>query len=233
MTELFSTSRTNIIEYINNIYEEKELDKNSTCQNFRQVWKEGNRNVTREILFYNLDMILSYTGEKLLIGAGKISHDKAIEKARTEYKKYQVKTISPVEQEYSNALKEISKEIKKEDKIFCGISAGAITFCKYGVLDSRKTFKYDKYIKVRGLNFFNILFCPSFEEKYNYIENIDRIMKKAKVPMFALEKGTALIVNGNKTRIVKSLENKKVYKIIMQGYKKSIMELTNDNINGI
>lgn len=34
MTELFSTSRTNIIEYINNIYEEKELDKNSTCQNF-------------------------------------------------------------------------------------------------------------------------------------------------------------------------------------------------------
>lgn len=36
MAELFSTSRTNIIEHIKNIYEE-ELDKNSTCQNFRQV----------------------------------------------------------------------------------------------------------------------------------------------------------------------------------------------------
>lgn len=36
MAELFNTSRTNIIEHINNIYEE-ELDKNSTCQNFRQV----------------------------------------------------------------------------------------------------------------------------------------------------------------------------------------------------
>ncbi len=59
MAELFSTSRTNIIEHINNIYEEKELDKNSTCQNFRQVQKEGNRNVTREIPFYNLDMIIS------------------------------------------------------------------------------------------------------------------------------------------------------------------------------
>src|SRR5574344_1018934 len=47
----------------------------------------------------HLDMILSSTGEKLLTGAGKISHDKAIEKARLEYKKYQVKTISPVEQE--------------------------------------------------------------------------------------------------------------------------------------
>lgn len=299
MAELFSTSRTNIIEHISNIYLEEELDKESTCQNFRQVRKEGNRNVTREIPFYNLDMIislgyrikskvatnfrkwaterlkeymikgftmdderlkgngggnywkellarikdirssekvlyrqvldlyatavdydpkdeksikffkivqnklhfathghtaseviyeradsnkpfmglttfkgdipvlsdvviaknylseeelkvlnnlvsgyfdfaeiqairhnqmymadyikhldmiLSSTGEKLLTGAGKISHDEAIKKAKLEYKKYQVKTISPVEQEYLNTLKEISKEIKKEDK---------------------------------------------------------------------------------------------------------------------
>ena len=59
MAELFGTSRTNIIEHINNIYVEEELDKESTCQNFRQVRKEGNRNVTREIPFYNLDMIIS------------------------------------------------------------------------------------------------------------------------------------------------------------------------------
>lgn len=59
MAELFSTSRTNVIEHINNIYKEEELDKNSTCQNFRQVQKEGNRNVSREIPFYNLDMIIS------------------------------------------------------------------------------------------------------------------------------------------------------------------------------
>lgn len=59
MAELFSTSRTNIIEHINNIYLEEELDKKSTCQNFRQVRKEGNRNVSREIPFYNLDMIIS------------------------------------------------------------------------------------------------------------------------------------------------------------------------------
>ena len=59
MAELFSTSRTNIIEHINNIYLEEELDRTSTCQNFRQVRKEGNRNVSREIPFYNLDMIIS------------------------------------------------------------------------------------------------------------------------------------------------------------------------------
>ncbi len=62
----------------------------------------------------HLDLILSSTGEKLLTGAGTVSHEKAIEKAKTEYRKYQVKTISPVEQEYLNTLKEISKKI--EDK---------------------------------------------------------------------------------------------------------------------
>ena len=59
MAELFNTSRSNIIEHINNIYAEEELSKNLTCQNFRQVRKEGNRNVSREIPFYNLDMIIS------------------------------------------------------------------------------------------------------------------------------------------------------------------------------
>ena len=59
MAELFQTSRTNVIEHINNIYAEEELDKIPTCQNFRQVQKEGNRSVTREIPFYNLDMIIS------------------------------------------------------------------------------------------------------------------------------------------------------------------------------
>ena len=59
MSELFDTSRTNIIEHINHIYSDSELDKDSTCQDFRQVRKEGNRNVTRSIPFYNLDMIIS------------------------------------------------------------------------------------------------------------------------------------------------------------------------------
>lgn len=59
MAELFNSSRTNIIEHINNIYSDGELDKNSTCQDFRQVRKEGKRNVTRTIPFYNLDMIIS------------------------------------------------------------------------------------------------------------------------------------------------------------------------------
>lgn len=59
MAELFQSSRTNIVEHIQHIYEEGELDEASTCRKFRQVRTEGNRQVTREIPYYNLDMIIS------------------------------------------------------------------------------------------------------------------------------------------------------------------------------
>ena len=59
-----------------------------------------------------LDMILSSTGEKMLNGSGSISHKKAIQKAKAEYRKYQVKTISPVEEEYLNTIKEINNKIE-------------------------------------------------------------------------------------------------------------------------
>ena len=63
-----------------------------------------------------LDIILSSTGEKLLVGAGTVSHNKAIEKAKDEYKKYQVKTISPVEKEYLETLKAITNKIDDKTK---------------------------------------------------------------------------------------------------------------------
>ncbi len=59
MAELFQTSRTNVVEHISNIYAEGELDQRSTCREFRQVRKEGNREVARSIPYYNLDMIIS------------------------------------------------------------------------------------------------------------------------------------------------------------------------------
>ena len=59
MAELFQSSRTNVVEHIQHIYEEGELDESSTCRKFRQVRTEGNRQVTRELPYYNLDMIIS------------------------------------------------------------------------------------------------------------------------------------------------------------------------------
>lgn len=57
--ELFGKARRTIGEHIKNIYEEGELDKESTWREFRQVQKEGDREVTRKVSIYNLDVIIS------------------------------------------------------------------------------------------------------------------------------------------------------------------------------
>lgn len=59
MADLYQSSRSNVVEHIKHIYEDGELDEESTCRNFRQVRQEGSRQVSREIPFYNLDMIIS------------------------------------------------------------------------------------------------------------------------------------------------------------------------------
>ena len=61
-----------------------------------------------------LDTILTSAGEKLLTGAGTISHDEAIERAKAEYRKYQAKTISPVEKEYLKAMKQINSKLEEK-----------------------------------------------------------------------------------------------------------------------
>ena len=62
----------------------------------------------------HLDRILTMSGEKLLLGAGTISHDEAQEKAVTEYKKYQQKTLSEAEKNYLENLKTIEKKTKNK-----------------------------------------------------------------------------------------------------------------------
>lgn len=59
MADLYQSSRSNVVEHIKHIYEDGELDEESTCRNFRQVRQEGARQVAREIPYYNLDMIIS------------------------------------------------------------------------------------------------------------------------------------------------------------------------------
>ena len=59
MDELYNTTKQNISLHIKNIFDENELSEDSTVKEFLTVQKEGNRNVTKEIPFYNLDMIIS------------------------------------------------------------------------------------------------------------------------------------------------------------------------------
>ena len=62
---------------------------------------------------YQLDNILAATGEKLLNHAGSISHQQAIDKAKDEFKKYQVKTLTQVEKDYLDTIKVLEKKVNK------------------------------------------------------------------------------------------------------------------------
>lgn len=59
MAKLFETTPQNITMHIKNIYDDEELEQNSTCKDFLQVRNEGKRTVSRRLTHYNLDMILS------------------------------------------------------------------------------------------------------------------------------------------------------------------------------
>jgi hypothetical protein len=213
MAKIFGVQRQAITKHLINIYNEGELEENSTSSILEQVQKEANRTVKRAIKFYNLDAItffatvqnklhyavnkqtaaeliygradaekefmglITFSGEipvkkdiviakkfleeeelqrlnrlvsaffdlaelkamehksmkmqdwiqeldvfttsygkGTLLNAGKISHKQALEKAEKEYKKYQVKTLSPVEKEYLESIKSIEKTVLKKSK---------------------------------------------------------------------------------------------------------------------
>ncbi len=59
MSELYNCTTDNVSLHLKNIYNDYELDKNSTTEEFSVVQKEGNREVKRKILYYNLDAVIS------------------------------------------------------------------------------------------------------------------------------------------------------------------------------
>lgn len=81
--------RTNVVEHIKHIYEERELDEISTCRKFRQVRMQG---------------------------AGNVSHNQAMDKATQEYHKFEVRTLPPVEQEYLRTIQLLNKKAKDKNR---------------------------------------------------------------------------------------------------------------------
>lgn len=59
LVELYRTSKANVSEHIKNIFADGELDEAATVRKFRTVQNEGEREIARELTYYNLDMILS------------------------------------------------------------------------------------------------------------------------------------------------------------------------------
>ncbi|MCH5173235.1 MAG: virulence RhuM family protein, partial [Bacteroidales bacterium] len=64
----------------------------------------------------HLDNILTSTGEKLLTDAGSVTHKQAEEKAIAEYRKFQVRNLSPVEQAYMESIKTLTAKTSRKNE---------------------------------------------------------------------------------------------------------------------
>ncbi len=81
---------------------------------FAERQAEREQTMTMKDWAGHLDRILTMSGEKLLEGAGTVSHNQAIDKATSEYKKFQAKTLSEAEKNYLDSLKIIGEISKKK-----------------------------------------------------------------------------------------------------------------------
>ena len=59
LAEIYSTTKQNVSQHIDNILADGELEENRTVKNFLTVRQEGKRQVQRDITYYNLDMIIA------------------------------------------------------------------------------------------------------------------------------------------------------------------------------
>ena len=121
MSELFDVNVPAINKHLNNIYEEKELDKNSTISKMEIVRKEGNRNVNRELEFYNLDAIIavgyrvnSKKATKFRIRATKILKDYMIKGFAIDAPK--MKNGPKFGKDYYDELLQTIKEIRLSER---------------------------------------------------------------------------------------------------------------------
>ena len=83
---------------------------------FAEIQAMKHKPIYMEDYINQLDKILATTGDEVLQNAGTISHEQAVEKALAEYRKYQIKTLSPVEQAYLDTIKKTEKEIRNITK---------------------------------------------------------------------------------------------------------------------
>lgn len=81
---------------------------------FAEIQALKHRPMYMEDYVRQLDNNITSIGEELLTDGGSISHEEAMEKAVAEYRKYQVKTLSPVEQAYLESIKSIEKKAKRK-----------------------------------------------------------------------------------------------------------------------
>ena len=134
IAQLYGKGRSTITEHISNIFKEGELEREKVCRKFRHTTQHGaveGKTQSQEVTLYNLDVIISvgyrvksivgtrfrqWATERLAeyIIKGFTMDDERLKNLGGGYRKFQVKTLSPVEQDYLESIKLIEKKTKKK-----------------------------------------------------------------------------------------------------------------------
>lgn len=116
MLTAFAGSQPTLREAViaKNYLDEKELRAMgqlvSGYLDFAERQAEREQTMTMKDWAEHLDRILTMSGEQLLQGNGSISHKQAVDKATTEYRKYKARTLSEVEQDYLDSIKQLEQK---------------------------------------------------------------------------------------------------------------------------
>ena len=123
LATLFNIDRSGIVRHIKNIYNDNELEENSTCAKIAQVQKEGNREVKRVYPYYNLDMIISIgfrvnskKAIKFRTWANKIIKDYMVQGFALNDERFM--KARKTDQEYFQRLLERIKLIRTSERMF-------------------------------------------------------------------------------------------------------------------
>ena len=83
---------------------------------FAEVKAMDEESMTMQDWLMQFDKLIAAFDKKVLTNAGQTSHKQAVEKAEKEYRKYQVKTLSPVEKAYLDTIRTVQKQVEKKTK---------------------------------------------------------------------------------------------------------------------
>lgn len=115
-----------------------------------------------------------------------------------------------------NGMDEMLKAAGKRGCVLSGISAGAITYCKYGLSDFEIMEGIsNNYVKVDGLGFSNYMFVPHFSSDEKKKEGLEKVLKENNdIKALCVDNCCAVKIIDDDISIIKSKDDANAYEII-------------------
>ena len=172
---LFDVQRPAIVKHINNIYNDEELSRKSTCSILEQVQVEGTRSVKRQKEYYNLDMIISIgfrvnskKAIKFRTWANKIIKDYMIQGFALDDNRFMKSRKS--DQEYFKRLLERIKLIRTSERMFYQKITDIFAECSIDY-DKNSDIAKDFYATIQNKFHYAITGSTAAEIIYNRVDS--------------------------------------------------------------